>query len=162
DDALEALFKFAESKGQTIPDDVKDAIRKDPKLRDAITNAAKTGNSSDAQREAGERIARMIAEHSDELTEEEMESLLQATEGAKGSIPDGDVTVEQMKRVIEAKKRNAQGGGSGAGADGGGAGPGKDATGGPVQGDTTDQPGAAPTPSGGPLTPEERLVEGMA
>lgn len=115
DDALEALIKLSEAKGQTIPDDVKEAMRKDPALKQALTKAAKTGNFDEVQRQTGERLARVVAEHRGEFSDEELEMLLKATEGAKGSIPGGDVTVEDLKRQIEAKKKSAS---AGAGGDG--------------------------------------------
>ncbi len=151
DDALEALLKLAEARGQTIPDDIKQAMRDDPKLRDALRKAAKTGNFSEVQREAGERLARLLAAHSDELTQEELEILLEASEGASGSMPGPDTTIEDLKRAIEAKKRGAQGGGRPGGPD----------TEGPGEPGPRDAEPGTLLPAKPPRTPEERLVEGM-
>jgi hypothetical protein len=109
DDALEALIKLSESKGQTIPDDIKDAMRKDPALKATLTKAVKTGNFNEAQRETGERLIRVIAEHRGEFSEEELDILFKASEGVKGSIPQGELTVEDIKRQIEMKRRGGQG-----------------------------------------------------
>lgn len=158
DDALEALFKLAESKGQTLPEDIKEAMRKDPKLKETLAKAAKSGNYSAAQRETGERLARAIAQYKDELTEEELEILLKATEGAKGSVPKGDLTIEDLKRQIEAKKKAAQGT-PGAGGTKGGTGTGGGVT---VEGTppstTPEEEGPAPQPL---PDPAQRLQDAL-
>jgi hypothetical protein len=164
DDAFEALFKLAEAKGQTIPDDVKEAIRNDPKLKDALTRGAKSGNFDEAQRQAGERMARVLAEHSSEFSAEELDVLLKATEGVKGSVPTADVTVEELKRQIELKKKGGGGssggqGPGGSGTPGGGGSGGKDA--GPPSADpATDQPPPPPPLEGPASRLEEALRKG--
>ncbi len=164
DDALEALFKLADSKGQRIPDDIKDALRKDPEMRKLLTDAVKSGDYTEAQRQAGEALTRAILANRDAFTQEELNILLKATEGNKGSLPQGEITVEELKKQIELKK-NPPGGRSPQGATGGAEG-GEAATKreGPVGGGQREpgQTGGIPTPSGPPKSPEERLVEGMA
>jgi hypothetical protein len=161
--AVVSLFKLAEAKGQTIPDDLKEAMRNDPQLRESLSKAVKTGNFDEAQREAGERVARAIAAHHDEFTEEELNILLNATEGAKGSIPNGDATVQELKRAIEAKRKGG-GAGPSAGPVGGGEGRSVDGKTGSATGPTAERlAGPSPAaPSAPPKGPEERLVEGMA
>ncbi len=152
DDALEALFKLSDAKGQQIPDDVKDALRKDPELRQLLTDAAKSGNYSQAEQKAGEAMTRSILNNRDAFTQEELEILLKATEGNKGSLPQGEVTVEELKKQIELKKKAA----AGQPAE-------KPGRGGEAPGaDRPMSPGAGAAPSVAPKAPEERLVDGMA
>ena len=157
EDPIETLIKSAEASGQHLPDDIKEAMRKDPKLRELLEKAAKTGNFDEAQREAAEDLTRLIAAHRDEFTEEELDELLKATESAKGKLPNGELTVEQIKKAIDAKKKRA----SGSGAPAGDAGTGSD-KGGPKR--ATPDPAAdsdAAKTTTPPRSPPERLVEGM-
>ena len=162
DDALEALFKLSDSKGKPIPDDIKDALRKDPEMRKLLTDAAKSGKYTEAQRQAGEAVTRAILANRDAFTQEELEILLKATEGNKSSLPQGEVTVEELKKQIEARKKVK---GSAATTDTGKPGEGGTEGGG---GKTADK--ARPTGTdGGPsvplpptTSPPERLVAGLA
>ena len=160
EDPIETLLKSADARGQHIPDDIKDAMRKDPELRKLLEKAAKTGKVDEAQREAAEKLTRLVAAHRDEFTEEELDALLKATEGAKGAMPNGDMTVESVKKAIAAKKK----GGSPSAPAGSGSG-----SGAPASPPKAGYPGAPPsvpvdTPAmpTAPKTPAERLVEGMA
>ncbi|WPB55028.1 DUF4157 domain-containing protein [Xylophilus sp. GOD-11R] len=162
EDPIETLLKNADAKGQHLPDDIKDALRKDPELKALLEKAARSGNFDEAKRAQAEQLTRLIAGHRDEFSEEELETLLQVTEHAKGSLPDGDLTVEQIKKSIEAKRRGVA---PGAGGDSP-----PPATGSAVTPAAPEKPAepeaqsdpAPSAPAGASRTPAERLVEGMA
>jgi Domain of unknown function (DUF4157) len=107
DDALEAMFKLAEQKGATIPDDLKDAIRNDPELKKILTQAGQSGNYSDAKRQLGEKLTRVIAENRDQFTDEEIEALLKVTGDNQGAIPNGDITVQSLRKALDARRSGA-------------------------------------------------------
>jgi hypothetical protein len=116
DDALEAMFKAAADKGTPIPDDLKQAIKDDPTLKQIALDAARSGDRSEAQRRLGEELTRVIVENRDQFTEEEIQDLLKVSEENRDVIPNGPVTVEALKRALEAKRQGATGkkdGGSG-------------------------------------------------
>lgn len=158
DDALEAMFKAAADKGTPIPEDLKQAIKNDPTLKQIALDAAKSGGG-EAQRKLGEELARVITENRDQFTEEEIKELLKVSEENRDVVPNAPVTVEILKRALEAKQKGVtakKGGGTG-----GGSGKTTDKT------DTTDTEGgqkddtpSAPLPP--TISPPERLVAGLA
>jgi hypothetical protein len=117
DDALEAMFKLAEQKGATIPDDLKQAIRNDPELKKILTQAGQSGNYSDAKRQLGEKLTRVIAENRDQFTDEEIEALLKVTGDNQGAIPNGDITVQSLRKALDARRAGAAGNPPAAGKD---------------------------------------------
>ncbi|MHB1224853.1 MAG: eCIS core domain-containing protein, partial [Gemmatimonadaceae bacterium] len=120
DDALEALYKTAGQKGLDIPDDLKEAIKKDPKLKELLVNSGKKGGDmTAAQQKAAEQLTRTIIEHRDEFSDEELEELAKDIEVTKGALPKGDVTVEEIKKQIAARKAGATGKGGGGGSGSG-------------------------------------------
>jgi hypothetical protein len=163
DDALEALFKLSDSKGQSIPNDIKDALRKDPAMRKLLTDAAKSGNYTEAQLQAGEAVTRAVLANRDAFTQEELEILLKATEGNKGSLPQGEVTVEELKKQI-ARRKQGVGTGESSGTPDGATSSSAGTKEKDPKGDKLDQPGqpVTPTPSAPIKSSAERLVEGMA
>ena len=166
EDPIETLIKNADATGQSLPDDIKESMRKDPKLRALLEKAAKSGKPDEANREAAENLTRFLAEHRDEFTDEELEALVAGMEGAKGKMPGGALTVEAIKKQIEARKKggtpNAP---PGAGGTGAGSGAGSDVVPAPpvTQVDPKPPTPVVPAkPAEPPKTPAERLVEGMA
>ncbi|WOO32545.1 DUF4157 domain-containing protein [Diaphorobacter limosus] len=167
EDPIETLIKSGDATGQPIPDDIKEALRKDDRLRKLLTEAARTGNYDAARREAAEQLTRVVAQNLDAFSDEELQALLQATDGVKGQMPQGEVTVEQIRQRIAARQR---GGGAGSGA--GPAAPAGDSGSGSGSGSaaTHEEPAAPETaPDAAPparpqpaQAPAERLVEGMA
>jgi hypothetical protein len=156
DDPLKTLFDQSAAKGQPIPEDIKEALRNDSEMRKLLTDAAKSGNYSEAQRQAGEAVTRAILANRDAFTQEELEILLSATEGNKGTLPAAEVTVEALKKQIELRKKGV--GGPGAGGGTGGAAK-------PIDNKETADGGKAPTGAPVPLppavAPPERLVAGL-
>jgi hypothetical protein len=118
DDALEAMFNAAADKGTPIPEDLKQAIKSDPTLKQIALDAAKSGDRSEAHRKLGEELARVITENRDQFTEEEIKELLKVSEENRDVVPNAPVTVETLKRALEAKQKGAtgrKGGGTGEG-----------------------------------------------
>ncbi len=109
DDALEALFKSSEQNGVKIPDDLKDAIEKDPALKAALTRAAESGNTDAAKQQLGEQLTRVIAENRDQFTDEEIQELLTVTEQTKGVVPNSNITAAELRKALDARHAGAQG-----------------------------------------------------
>ena len=125
DAPLEALFKAAAEKGTPIPDDLKHAIENDPALKKILTDAAQTGDYTEAQRKLGEQLTRVVVENRDQFTEEEIQELLTMTEEHAAVIPNAPITAEVLRRSLDATK--ARGTKPPAGAEGGGTAPGEGA-----------------------------------
>jgi hypothetical protein len=101
EDPLEALFKNAESQGVTIPDDIKDALDKDPELKKILLEAAQGGEKlTEAEAKIAEQLTRTVIENRDQFTEEELKALAEMSEKAKGAIPNADVTLEEIKKAL--------------------------------------------------------------
>jgi uncharacterized protein DUF4157 len=169
---IETLLKNLDAEGHDVPDDIKELIRKDPELKKLLEKAAKNGKLDDAYQEAASNLTRLIAQHREEFTEEELDVLFSVA--ASGALPNSEPTVESIRRALAAKERAK---GSGGAAGRGGADPGK-ATGVPPRTDTgrTGMAGGSspvPAPAGpaserpssqgtAPRSPAERLVAGTA
>lgn len=152
DDVIDAMFKLAEQKGTPVPDDLKQAIKKDPALRKILEDAGKSGNGTEAQRKLGEQLTRIILENRDQFTEEEINELLQVTEANSGALPNGPVTAEVLRRALEAKRAGVSGkGGGGSGSDA----PAADTT------PKTDEPPSTASPTAGLPPPAKRLADAL-
>lgn len=150
DDAFEAMAKLAARRGTPIPDDLKEAVKRDPALRRILDEAAASGDATEAQRRLGEQLTRTVLENRDAFTDEELRELLRVTEEHREVISDSAPTVEALQRSLDARPPNAV---PPAAAGGGGAGPPAPAPGRPPQ-----QPAA--TDVGPQLTgPARRLFE---
>ncbi len=161
DDAIDAMIKMSKSKGIDIPDDLKEAIKKDPELKRIMTQAAQTGDASDAQRQLGEQLTRTIVENRDQFSDEELEAILKLSEGSQGSIPNGKVTVEAIKKALKESKDRQSGSGSG-NSSSGGSGTGGNAGGVKKEGSDTAQPPGNKPKEETPLPPSaKRLVDGV-
>ena len=133
DDIFESLFEESAKNGTPIPDDLKDAIKNDPKLKKIFLEAAQSGNPTEAQRKLGEELTRVVLENRDQFTDEELQELLKVTDENSSSIPNGPVTAEMLRRSLA----NRSAGGTGKGTD-------KPAP--------ADAPKPAPTDAGGTST----------
>jgi Domain of unknown function (DUF4157) len=119
---LETFFKHAGDKGMKIPDDLKQMLKKNPKLRDLLLKAGrKGGDMSDEMRQAMEEVTRTIAENAGAFTDEELEQLAQAAGQAQAIVPNAKMTVEEIKRALKSPGRSQK---ADPGQKGGGAEPG--------------------------------------
>jgi predicted RNase H-like HicB family nuclease len=153
DDALEALFKSAAENGAPLPPDLQEQIKNDPELRRILTEAAQTGNFSQAKQALGEKLTRVIAANRDQFTEEEIKELLTVTGESQGEIPNYEPTVESLRKALDAKKAGAKA------ADNGKAG-----SSGAVKSDqapSADQSTTAPVPLPEASPQAHALVEGL-
>jgi hypothetical protein len=103
-DPLEAMFESAKENGQPIPDDLKEAIKKDKALSDLLRSGAKTGNYTEAQRKLNEEFTRLIIENRDKFTDADLQELAKLAEQNKGSTPTGPITAEALRRELDAAK----------------------------------------------------------
>jgi hypothetical protein len=137
---LETFFKHAGDKGMKIPDDLKEVLKKNPKLRDLLVKAGrKGGDMSDEMRKAMEQVTRTVAENPAAFTDEELEQLAQAAEQIQTMVPNAKMTVEEIKRALKSPSRGQK---ADPGHKGGGA----------ESGVTTQPP-----PAAGPATPKRTL-----
>jgi hypothetical protein len=125
DEPLVALFKSLEQKGTAVPPEIRQMIENDPELKKAVTDAM-TGKTApaDAQKELNKKILKIIADNKDQFSSEDLQILLGMTQSAGSAVPGGDVTVDTIKKAIEAKKAGQTGGqGTGGKSTGGAGGP---------------------------------------
>lgn len=155
---LEALFKAMAQNGTPIPPELKKAIEADPKLKKLLEDAAKNHDVSGPQSELSKQMMQEINNHLDEFSQEDLELLLQASEGQ--TTPQAVPTVEAIKKAIEAKKKGANGSGPGGSGTGTAQNPlpetqQKDASG-------NTQPNNSAPPTTPPPSPADRLVAGLS
>ncbi|WP_266156977.1 DUF4157 domain-containing protein [Dyella silvatica] len=112
DDYIDALCKLSAQKGAPVPDDVRDAIKKDPALRKIMEDASKSGNTNAAQQALGNELTRVIEANRDQFTDEELKELLKVTDENSTVIPNGKITVEALKKSLEARQKAAPGAGA--------------------------------------------------
>lgn len=104
-DPLVALFKSLEQKGAPVPPEVQQMIQNDPELKKAVTDAM-TGKTdpTDAQRELSKKVLNIIADNKDQLSPKDLEILLGMSQSAGSAVPNGNVTIDAIKKAIETKK----------------------------------------------------------
>ena len=106
DDVLSSMFKNAGDKGIEIPDDLKELIQKDPRLKKLLIDAGREGGKmTKAQQEMAAEFTRLVAEHANEFTDEELDQLAAATGEVAQELPDAKLSVEQIKKSLAAAKR---------------------------------------------------------
>jgi|GEM_PF-3901888 len=108
EDPLEAVFDASAKSGSPMPDDIKDAIRKDPALAELVKNVA-TGKvkATDAQRQLSEQVMRTIIENRDKFTDADLKKLAELANQSKGAAK--PVTVEELRRELDAAKAATKG-----------------------------------------------------
>jgi hypothetical protein len=104
EDPIAWLMKNAEKQGVQIPDDLKDAIDKDPALKKLLTEAAEGGPAAltEAEAKIAQQIARTITENRDKFTDAELEALGEVSKASTGAIR--ELTVEEIKKTIIERK----------------------------------------------------------
>ncbi|MCW4460963.1 DUF4157 domain-containing protein [Sphingomonas sp. BT-65] len=105
DSPLESLFDAMEQDGIPIDDEMRARIEADPALRDALENAARSGDLTEAQRAIAQRTMEIIAENPDAFSDEDLRILAEGMEAATNSDPATQPTVESLRRAIEARRR---------------------------------------------------------
>lgn len=124
EEPLVALFKAMEQKGTPVPKEIQEMLDANPDLKDKMNKAmAEGGDPSKLQEELNKQILDTIAANKDQFTKEELEVLLATTQVAGKSLPKGDMTAEELKKLAANAKSGTGDGGGGTGA---GSGPAKD------------------------------------
>jgi hypothetical protein len=149
EEPLVTLFKALEQKGTPIPKEIKEMLEANPDLKQKLDAAlAKGGDPTKLQEELNKEILDTIAANKDKFTPDELEALLVTTGVAAKALPKGDMTVAELKKLAAEKAAGKTGSGeAGQAGKTGGRGPEQS---GQISGTTP------------PMSPAERLVDGMA
>ncbi|WP_343519425.1 DUF4157 domain-containing protein [Sphingomonas sp.] len=102
---LETLFDAMEQDGIPVDDEMRARIEADPALKEALENAARSGDLTEAQRAIAQRTMEIIAENPDTFSDEDLRILAEGMETASNSDPATQPTVESLRRAIEARRR---------------------------------------------------------
>ena len=148
EEPLVALFKAMEAKGTPVPKEIQEMLDANPDLKEKMNKAmAEGGDPTKLQEEMNKRILDTIAANKDQFTKEELEVLLASTQVAGKTLPKGDMTVQELKKLAEtAKSGKTDGDGSGTGTA---SVPGKDVPSEPPKQDPQPTKGEVPTKGGG-------------
>lgn len=120
EEPLVTLFRAMEQKGTPVPPEIQKVIDENPDLKEKLNKAlGKDGDPTKLQEELNKQILDTIAANKDKFTPEELEVLLASTQVAGKSLPKGDMTVEELKKLAAAAKSKGAGGGSGNAGGGG-------------------------------------------
>jgi hypothetical protein len=111
------LFQALAQKGTPVPPEIKQMIEDDPELKAKLDEAfAQGADATAAQKELNDKILKIISENPDQFSKEDVEKILTMTAIAGKNLPEGDVTVAQVRQMLDKK-----GGSGGPGVDGNGA-----------------------------------------
>jgi hypothetical protein len=114
EEPLVTLFKAMEQKGTPVPPEIQKVIDENPDLKAKLNKAlGKDGDPTKLQEELNKQILDTIAANKDKFTPEELEVLLASAQVAGKSLPKGDMTVEELKKLAATAKSKGAGGGSG-------------------------------------------------
>src|SRR6266571_165729 len=108
-DPVSNLIKAIENSGTKLPDEIKNAIKSDPVLREKIEAAAKAADDktpSERAKQLKAECLKIVAENKDRFSREELETLLTVVEvTTDDKLPDKGPTVEALKKQIEAIRK---------------------------------------------------------
>jgi hypothetical protein len=120
---IETLFKAMAQKGSPVPKELQDSVKAyldaNPDLKKKVEDAAsKGGDMTDAQKEISDRALKIVSEHPEEFTQQDLELMLAANDASGSTMPAADLTAAKLRAVLDARKKQeaAQGSGSGKGA----------------------------------------------
>lgn len=132
---LESLLEAMRSDGIEVPPELRERLEHDEALRNALEQAAQTGDLSAAQQQIANQMMQAIAENPDAFSDEDLQVLASASEMASGGEVATQPTLEAMRAALEARRRGepADAGGGGGDAD--------------TDADAAAEPAPAPTPA---------------
>jgi hypothetical protein len=107
EDPLEQLFKAMDKEGNPVPSEIQELIKQNPDLKAKMEKALKSGDTSTVQKEFNDQILKLIKDHPDEFSKEDLESLLTMTGAAQQGLPQGQVTIDQVKKMLETKQQGS-------------------------------------------------------
>lgn len=134
---LESLLKAMRSHGIEVPPELRERLEHDEALRNALEQAAQTGDLSAAQQQIANQMMQAIAENPEAFSDEDLQVLASASEMASGGEVATQPTLEAMRAALEARRRGEP-------ADAGDGGGGGDAD---TDADAAAEPAPAPTPA---------------
>jgi Domain of unknown function (DUF4157) len=108
-DPIEALF----GKGSALPPELKEMVEADPKLKQLVTDGAKTGDFTAAQEDASRQAMQVVNDNLDQFTDEELAQMFAVTESATTVAPSLAPTAAGLKKALEAHRAAKAAGGSG-------------------------------------------------
>jgi Domain of unknown function (DUF4157) len=109
-DPILQLFESMSQSGKPVPKEIQELIESDPELKEKMKKALKKGGDATAlQQELSQEMMKILVEHTDQFTKEELEAILTSNEAVQGSLPQGEITVEQLKAMAAAKKAGQTG-----------------------------------------------------
>ena len=101
-DPIENLIKAIENSGETLPDEIKEALKNDPDLRASIEAASKEKDPSEKAKKLSKACLEVIAKNKDKFSREDLEALLTMVQiAADDKLPDKAPTVEALKKQAE-------------------------------------------------------------
>lgn len=101
-DPIESLIKAIENSGETLPDEIKDAMRNDPDLRSKIEAAAAEKDPSKRAKMLSNAALKVIAKNKDKFSREDLEALTTMVQiGADDKLPNKAPTVDALKKQAE-------------------------------------------------------------
>ena len=106
------LFKSMAQKGEPVPPEVQEMIENDPELKKLVEDSInKTGDDpTDVQKRLNEKMLKLLADNKDQFSPEDLKKLLALSQSAGKALPESQLTVDTLKKLIAAK-----GAGSGTG-----------------------------------------------
>jgi hypothetical protein len=113
EDPIAQLFKSLAQQGTPVPPEIQQLIESDPELKAKLDAALKKGgDASAAQKELNEKILKIMADNPDQFTKEDLEKILTMTAIAGKALPNGSVTADKVRKMLDQKEGS---GGSGEG-----------------------------------------------
>lgn len=104
DEPLVGLFKALAAKGDPVPPEVQHMIESDPELKKLVEDAmSKDADPTDAQKKLSAKVLQLINDNKDQFSADDLKALLAVSESAGKSLPPGDVTVDTLKQLAQAK-----------------------------------------------------------
>jgi len=101
---LVELFKALAAKGEPVPPEVQHMIESDPELKKLVEDAmSKDADPTDAQKKLSAKVLQLINDNKDQFSADDLKALLTMSKSAGKSLPPGDVTVDTLKQLAQAK-----------------------------------------------------------
>ncbi len=120
EEPIAQLFKALAQKGSPVPPEIQQMIEDDPELKAKLDDAMrKGGDPSVVQKELNEKILKIIADHPDQFSKDDLEKILTMTAVAGKALPQGAATVDTVRKMLD---KSSDASGSESGGDGKGSG----------------------------------------
>lgn len=105
-DPISNILKAIENSGVETPDAIKEALKSNPALRERLEAAMKDAKTpSDKAKAASNAMLKLIAEHKDQFSQEDLEAIVSVLETTGGKVAETTMTVEQLRARLDQIKR---------------------------------------------------------